>query len=401
LARVSGRYWVDGGPYAPLLVVIVSFVLALVGQPLSPAGASNSSEAWSATPSANPADYSANILRGASCVSSSDCTAVGFSWNGSGSEQVTLVESWNGSDWSVVPSPNVGDTGTDELAGISCISTSSCVAVGYSVGTADFATTLVELWNGKIWSIESTPNPDPGPYTNSYLRGVSCKTSRSCMAVGYAVQSASGGTNIETLAEFWNGMKWSIIKSPNPGSTDSSFDGISCVTAATCQAVGSFLKDTGNQGNQTLVESWNGRKWSVVPSPNDDSGTTGSTLDGISCVSKTSCLAVGSLATSWNGRRWSEDLGGFTGAAYGVVCVSSAKCVAVGYVLGDNTPDETLVESWNGKSWTTLQSPNPGDDANILWGVACARPTDCNAVGFEGSGEVVSPDETLVETGPA
>ena len=64
---------------------------------------------------------------------------------------------------------------------------------------------------------------------------------------------------------------WLTESSPSPG-TESTLNGVSCVSASSCEAVGYF-------GNNTLVESWNGSAWSIVRSP--DRGTN-STLDGVS-----------------------------------------------------------------------------------------------------------------------
>jgi len=66
--------------------------------------------------------------------------------------------------------------------------------------------------------------------------------------------------------------------SPSPAN-ESTLNDVSCVSASSCKAVGYF-------GNNTLVESWNGSAWSIVRSP--DLGTN-STLDGVSCVSASSC----------------------------------------------------------------------------------------------------------------
>ena len=57
------------------------------------------------------------------------CTAVGVSGNSSGVTS-TLIESWNGTRWSVVPSPSPG-TGGNDLYGVSCVSATACTAVGF------------------------------------------------------------------------------------------------------------------------------------------------------------------------------------------------------------------------------------------------------------------------------
>ena len=69
-----------------------------------------------------------NLLYGVFCVSATACTAVGYSTASSGAFR-TLVESWDGTHWSVVPSPSVG-TGNNILYGVFCFSATACTAVG-------------------------------------------------------------------------------------------------------------------------------------------------------------------------------------------------------------------------------------------------------------------------------
>ena len=98
----------------------------------------------------------------------------------------------------------------------------------------------------------------------------------------------SYGTSDQTLIESWNGAVWSIIPSPSPGS--SGLSGVSCLRATRCTAVGDTDNTSFNSSN-TLVELWNGTEWSVATTP-EASGTLASQLDGISCLNQT-CTAVG------------------------------------------------------------------------------------------------------------
>ena len=64
------------------------------------------------------------------CVSASDCWAVGYLWPGSTYQ--TLIEQWDGSAWAIVASPNTSSTHTNVLQGVTCVSAADCWAVGYS-----------------------------------------------------------------------------------------------------------------------------------------------------------------------------------------------------------------------------------------------------------------------------
>jgi len=108
---------------------------------------------WSIVPSPN-AGTGSNDLFSVSCVSTSDCVAVGNTFNGSALE--TLVMVWDGTVWSIVPSPNAG-TGSNELQSVSCVSVSECVAVGYSdTGNNVFETLVLSL-----------TGPEPAPTTTT------------------------------------------------------------------------------------------------------------------------------------------------------------------------------------------------------------------------------------------
>jgi hypothetical protein len=91
----------------------------------------------------------------------------------------------------VVPSPNAG-TINDRLYSVSCVSASDCVAVGYT-NTGSVIETLTMVWDGTVWSI--VPSPSPGTILDA-LYSVSCVSASDCVAVGY---TDSGNNIYETL----------------------------------------------------------------------------------------------------------------------------------------------------------------------------------------------------------
>jgi hypothetical protein len=158
--------------------------LAAGGPARSPGTVRTGSSAWSVVRSPNEGPGS-NTLNAVSCLSVSACTAVG-SFKQTGNKR--LIESWNGTTWSVVPPGNKGRDGF--LYGVSCVSASACTAVGSSNGA------VVESWNGANWSIVPSPKVPGGT-----LAAVSCVSGTACIAVGWS-QSTAG---VNTLAESWNG----------------------------------------------------------------------------------------------------------------------------------------------------------------------------------------------------
>jgi hypothetical protein len=194
---------------------------------------------------------------------------------------LTLAETWNGSSWSVQSTPNPGGTSSysyNELTGVSCTSASSCTATGlYSAGATQTApgteATLAEHWNGSSWSVQPTPKvpaPSGGTIVASELDGVSCTSASACTAVGY-YQLQTG--DMRALPEAWNGSAWAIQSAPSlpNGGIDPIMQDVSCTSAAACTAAGSqtiVVDAIGNVSHLTLAEAWNGPAWSVQSTPN-------------------------------------------------------------------------------------------------------------------------------------
>lgn len=317
----------------------------------------------------------------------------------------TLAESWNGTAWSIVPSSKPTGSSASNLTGVSCLSSIDCIAVG-GFQNASTAQPLIESWNGTSWSIVPSPIPGTGP-TNG-LASVSCTSPTFCMAAG-TDNPPAGGTG--TLIESWNGTAWTVVPSPNRHKGDNDLSGVSCISPTSCMAVGSSGKSE-TQLVATLVESWDGSVWSIVPSPNpyaDQFLVAGDSLAGVSCLSSTFCVAVGvayaaggpggelTVIEAWNGTAWSTvpspdpsiDMNPSpVNELSGVSCTSPTDCVSVGWDLNGPGDDQlTLVASWNGSGWALTPSPN-SEASDSFAAVSCVSSRRCTAVGG-----------TLIETG--
>jgi hypothetical protein len=353
-------------------------------------------KSWSIQATIDPKGAQDNGLLGVSCTAADACTAVGQGGT------YGLAERWNGSSWSIQATPYPAGAETTELSGVSCTSASACIAVGFSYSPG-IEVTLAEVWNGTSWSIQPTPNPSGAP--ESVLYGVSCTSASSCTAVGYYTDSS--GTDV-TLAEEWNGTSWSIETTPDPsGAQESYLIGVSCISASACTAVGEY-SDSSN-AEFAVAEGWNGTSWSVEATP-DPSGAEGSLFNGVACNPDGTCTAVGgytdssgasdSLAEAWNGTAWSVQTtpnpsGAEATDLSGVSCTSAGACTAVGGGGGN-----TLAEVWNGTSWSIQPTPNPsGALESLLNGVTCSSAAGCTAVGdYE---TATSLADTLVEVEPS
>src|SRR5947199_7821415 len=108
----------------------------------------------------------------------------------------TLIERWNGTSWATVASPTPQAEQTNVLNAVTCVSASDCWAVGYYYAAIAYQT-LIERWNGTSWAIVPSPNSDT---SDNYLTDVTCVSTSDCWAVGRFLIS---GNNSQTLIERW------------------------------------------------------------------------------------------------------------------------------------------------------------------------------------------------------
>ncbi len=332
-------------------------------------------------------------LQSVSCTAADACFAVGSRNVSVAAGNHGLVERWNGTSWSSVPSPEPSEARLgSELYGVSCSSSRACMAVGqYEIphGSHPHA----ESWNGTAWLPTRAPAPAGGV---SGLNAVSCRSANRCVAVGYAIRAARNNA----FSEVWNGKGWAVLEVALPaGTIGSSLDNVSCPSATVCIAVGDYQQGSGDR--RPLAEKWNGRTWVRLPTPaipptgGPPVGPNGSHLTGVSCASALRCLAVGEYADAsgaetaftetWNGTAWRVIPGGpppAIGWLGGVSCFSALACVGVGIAPGSGGTTKPLAEKWSNGQWATSATPAPQGSALAgLGGVSCRSATACAAVG--------------------
>jgi hypothetical protein len=249
---------------------------------------------WTVQPTPSPAGPSGGAgLDAVSCTAPDSCMAVGgFSRNGSAQSQ-PLAERWNGSAWTVVPAPNPHAENGSSLVGVSCTAASACTAGG-DFDYADVAQSIFALrWNGATWAMQKQPNPR-GQDVNGD-NAVSCTSASACTSAGYLT---NGGNVGQTLAEAWNGTTWSIQPSPNPAASNgAALAGVSCPSTSACSAVGYWTPGPNGTPVNTLAEHWNGTRWSLQSTPSP-AGTTLSALSAVACIPGGACVAVGDSSSS-------------------------------------------------------------------------------------------------------
>lgn len=278
--------------------------------------------AWKIVPSPNPGSTpncqsanTGNVLNSISPIASNDIWAAGFSFDCTTAELKPMVIHWNGSAWQVAPTPKLRTNDNSSFNGILALATDNVYAVGYTPAANGEVLSLIEHWNGQAWSI--VPSPNVKNHGN-ILFSITANSPTDMWAVG---SKTAPNVPVETLALHFNGSKWSIVPTPNVVTTgdlnQNTLLSARANAANDVTAVG-FVLDGDNQREITLIEHWDGSKWSVVSSPNQ-SGAPGSanTLTSLTVLSPTNMYAAGffadqasvaqqqTLALHFDGTQWS------------------------------------------------------------------------------------------------
>ena len=377
--------------------------VALAGGALIGAGpASASNGAWAVVPSPVATGGQYQALTADSCTGAAFCMAVGYQratyFTPTGFTDFPLVETWNGSHWSVITPPPVTAPGFAKLDGVSCTSSTFCMVVGEENEITQAP--LAAVWNGSTWSTVKggLGLPVPVGYHAGTLNGVSCITNHTihgCMTVG---SWSNFGTPSQAMAIYYYNGSWTDQGLPHQG-TSQTLAGVSCQTNAHCLAVGSW---TGSPGG-ALLDYLGPNGWATLSPTLPYTTTLAATdkLTAVSCVptavtgmvnAAMSCMAVGggpagplSLLGDPAADTWEpihQTTLSAAGTFTGVSCTPGEGCDAVG---SQGTPSTTgIVAEWaGGSSWraNTLASLGVLTSTTALSGISCVPATSCTAVG--------------------
>lgn len=253
-----------------------------------------------------------------------------------------LVEHWDGTSWTRVAVPGGG-----QLAAITAISPRDA----WAFGTYTSRSPIAEHWDGSAWHRVALPTPKGAE--DVAVESASADSSDDVWVVGY--WGGATGPPLRALVEHWDGTAWSVVANATT-SGYGRLTGVSAVSATNVWAVGTYGVESGTRiALRTLVQHWDGKAWTRVPSPNPPSASPpGAKLDfslwSVSASSADSAWAVGSYTY---------------------------------YAANGNHTAHTLVLQWDGNSWTQVPSPNPGGarNASYLYGVTTPANGDVWAVG--------------------
>ncbi len=257
-----------------------------------------------------------------------------------------------------------------------------------------------------IWQVTGTPTPPVGVIRDESLGSVSAASASQAWAVG------AGGTLGAQLplAERWNGTSWAKTPVPLPaGATTGTLNAVDDLSPGNAWAVGT----TGpNTAERTLIEHWNGTRWTAVPSPDPGasnaleaiSGTGASDLWAVGWFENTAQTFVALLFEHWNGTAWSFVAPPVEGGAQFGQAVTAIAPNDV-WVVGDTGGNATLSAHWDGTSWKLVNTPflTSKNSLNFLTGVTATATNDVWASGYEGNvnGNLFSLPYVLHWTGSA
>jgi hypothetical protein len=333
---------------------------------------------WTGAVTLPPAPIEADGLYGDSCLSRSNCYAVGsagaYTTKGCPQgdsecfEQVGLFDHWNGRTWkrrtftgltgAVKRGRGIGfGFGSGAISGnpwvalaaTSCTSSSWCMVIGQRASIS--VSTSSEKARGVLLGLEPGLGIFVGPEGVSYLNAEG----------GFGSSFGSASETDSFFGAVWNGRAWSTRAIPTPSSAALfGLNSLSCAAPNSCLAAGLTLSISANNLNVApLLEAWNGHMWRRVHP------------------------RVPRHVTSW--------------AISGISCVHDGACVIVGGEAPKHGRQQPLAERWSHGKFTTLSVPVPPKShsrgGTYLDAVSCHTDRFCEAAGSYGLGSGLFPAE--------
>jgi hypothetical protein len=189
----------------------------------------------------NGSTAAGSVLSGISALGPKNIWTVGSAGG------ATLAMHYDGRAWTTIPTPNPNVL--NKLNAVAAIALNNVWAVGSSIkSTTDGVSqyrTLIEHYNGSAWSV--VPSPNVGASSNE-LTGVAAHSGSDVWAVGYRIDASGAIPVAKTLWLHWNGTAWSVVPTPSAGTGDNLLAG------AIAPAGSSDVWAWGASADGTLVE---------------------------------------------------------------------------------------------------------------------------------------------------
>jgi hypothetical protein len=360
------------------------------------AGPATAATGWTVV-AAPPTGQNAFLVAAAS-TSDTDAWAVG-SQGGAGTTNLgskALIDHWDGTAWSQSAVPAVGEP-TAALDAVSASGPADAWAVGQMRQERYQFLPLALHWNGTAWSTVNI-----GVLGSTEVLGVADISPTDAYAFGSYTHNGQ--------AAHWDGTAWTNFSPPQPANNNmgASLTAISADGPNNVWMVGSALEQIGANAyqNEPYSVHWNGISWTLVPMPPVGSSNINAVdnLYGLKANSPTDVWAVGTagvidsagsystLIEHWNGTSWTKVPSPNAGTDPLLHSVTTAAAANSLWAVGDDlvpgtTKRQTLTLHWNGSAWAVVASPNAAGSSTTLSGVTTTPGASIvHAVGYSDSG---------------
>jgi hypothetical protein len=329
-------------------------------------------------------DLSADYDAGTQCVTVNGATEVGLSASAN-----VFVKNWT----FALATGTFDQRQLYQKCGATSTGPGSTSTGSGSTSTGSGSTSSSSPPGATTWTAVKPPLPTGADTTHvSSVIDVSCPSTTSCVALGYYTDTS--GFEREMLLTWANGAWTSTEQAPY-------MDNLSCVTAALCRATEGPYVDTWTDGVLTTT---------TPPAPADIGTTYPISLESISCVSASFCVADGAytdtagdqqglLETMSNGTWTAAKAPLPAGAAANpktlfaaggqtnlLSCSSASFCVAAGDYTDTSGRSDGVLETLSSGTWTATKAPLPANasasSSAAILGLSCPSASRCLATGI-------------------
>lgn len=215
------------------------------------------------------------------------------------------------------------------------------------------------------------------------------------------------GSGVNGAAVSLTGTGWFQVPSPSIGGQDNVLASVSAASPNDVWAVGAYYPSTNKTVLATMGEHFDGKRWTEFPLPNV--GLNENVLLGTSMLPSGEAWAVGyfvnahykqkTLVEHFDGTTWSvvesPSPGDLQNILYGVAAISAHDVWAVGGQQDSSGLWHTLAEHWDGDEWSVVATADPGSSGNQFYAVTAVSPTSVYATGQQAG--TAFPSEVLME----
>jgi hypothetical protein len=179
-----------------------------------------------------------STLTGIAAVSPTELWAVGYSYNINTDRATLLLLHYTAGQWTVARAPRF--TAGDQVAyQVAAISANDVWAVGDQEVYPNPKQTLTLHWNGTAWSVVPSPNQASDYASQNLLVDVAAASSTDVYAVGWYASESTNHFQHRTMVQHWDGTSWTVQASPSPGAS-ADLDGVAALASGGVWTAGEY-----------------------------------------------------------------------------------------------------------------------------------------------------------------